>query len=173
MSELGVRALMHLCYQWNVVGGVSPGMEDQCAIGPDGKLKDASQIQWYQDADDETPVAGPSSDLRRSIRDRRTDKFAASLEAQKLNEDGAPKKTRKSRRKGTSAPTKGKGKAVDVSADDSGSDYSTSEASSQSQSGSEVSTDVEILNEELANMLPSKTVPSTSTPKDSKKRKRR
>ncbi len=39
-------------------------MDDQCAIGPDGKLKDASQIQWYRDADDETPVAGPSSDLR-------------------------------------------------------------------------------------------------------------
>ncbi len=39
-------------------------MDDQCAIGPDGKLKDALQIQWYRDADDETPVAGPSSDLR-------------------------------------------------------------------------------------------------------------
>ncbi len=87
--------------------------------------------------------------LGRSIRDRRTDKFAASLEAQKLNEDGAPKKTRKSRRKGTSRPSKDKGKAVDVSTDDSGSDYSTLEVSSQSQSGSEVSTDVEIPNEEV------------------------
>ncbi|KAK0446615.1 hypothetical protein EV421DRAFT_1901468 [Armillaria borealis] len=146
MSELGVRALMHLCYRWNIVGGASPGMEDQCTIGPDGKLRDASQIQWYQDADDKTPVASPSSDLCHT-----------SLEAQKLNEDG------------TSKPSQGKGKVVDVSTDDSGSDYSTSEASSQSQSGSEVSTDVEIPNEELANMLPSKTVPSTSTPKDSKK----
>ncbi len=38
---------------------------------------------------------------------------------------------------------------MDVSTDDSGSDYSTSEVSSQSHSGSEVSTDVEILNEEI------------------------
>ncbi len=87
--------------------------------------------------------------LGHSIRDHQTDKFAASLEAQKLNEDGAPKKTQKSHWKGTSRLSKDKGKAVDVSANDSGSDYSTSEASSQSQSGSEVSTDVEIPNEEV------------------------
>ncbi len=50
-------------------------MDDQCAIGPDGKLKDASQIQWYRDADDETPVAGPSSDLHAYL----TDSIIASL----------------------------------------------------------------------------------------------
>ena len=29
--------------------------EDQCAVGPDGQLSDASQIQSFHDVDDEIP----------------------------------------------------------------------------------------------------------------------
>ena len=29
--------------------------EDQCAVGPDGQLLDASQIQFFHDVDDEIP----------------------------------------------------------------------------------------------------------------------
>ena len=32
-----------------------------CAQGPDGHLLNADQIVWYNDADDDTPIAPPSS----------------------------------------------------------------------------------------------------------------
>ncbi|EPQ60459.1 hypothetical protein GLOTRDRAFT_124210 [Gloeophyllum trabeum ATCC 11539] len=31
-----------------------------CAIGPDGELKDAADIEWYASESDERPIAGPS-----------------------------------------------------------------------------------------------------------------
>jgi hypothetical protein len=31
-----------------------------CAVGPDGNLLDASQIIWFNDGDDVTPISGPS-----------------------------------------------------------------------------------------------------------------
>jgi hypothetical protein len=31
-------------------------MTDQCALGPDGKLLDASKIAWYGDPDDPQPI---------------------------------------------------------------------------------------------------------------------
>jgi hypothetical protein len=31
-------------------------MTDQCALGPDGKLLDASKIPWYDDPDDPQPI---------------------------------------------------------------------------------------------------------------------
>jgi hypothetical protein len=34
---------------------------DQCAVGPDGKLKDASDIDFFDDPDDDRPISGPSS----------------------------------------------------------------------------------------------------------------
>ena len=33
---------------------------DQCALNPDGSLKDASEITWHHDPDDETPIASGS-----------------------------------------------------------------------------------------------------------------
>jgi hypothetical protein len=37
--------------------------EDNCAIGPDGKLKDASEITWFNDPDDEFPIEPLSTDI--------------------------------------------------------------------------------------------------------------
>jgi hypothetical protein len=34
---------------------------DQCAVGPDGNLLDASEIAWQHDPDDPTPLMAPSS----------------------------------------------------------------------------------------------------------------
>lgn len=31
--------------------------EDQCALGPGGKLLEADQIEWYEDRDDELPMS--------------------------------------------------------------------------------------------------------------------
>ena len=33
---------------------------DQCALNPDGSFKDASEITWHHDPDDETPIASGS-----------------------------------------------------------------------------------------------------------------
>jgi hypothetical protein len=34
---------------------------DSCALGPDGKLLDASQIKWYNDADNDEPMASATT----------------------------------------------------------------------------------------------------------------
>jgi hypothetical protein len=36
-------------------------MSDECAVGPDGKLRDAKDIVFYHDADDLIPIGAPSS----------------------------------------------------------------------------------------------------------------
>ncbi len=33
----------------------------QCALGPDGDLRDASEITWYHDIDDAHPISGPTT----------------------------------------------------------------------------------------------------------------
>ena len=35
-------------------------MSDQCAVAPDGSLKDAADIQWYNDPDDSAPIPSAS-----------------------------------------------------------------------------------------------------------------
>jgi len=42
-------------------------MADQCALGADGTLLDASQNQWFNDADNDTPLL-PTANARRSTR---------------------------------------------------------------------------------------------------------
>jgi len=42
-------------------------MTDQCALGADGTLLDASQIRWFNDPDDDTPLL-PTANARRSTR---------------------------------------------------------------------------------------------------------
>jgi hypothetical protein len=39
---------------------------DNCAVGKDGKLLDASQIKWFRDADDAQPMPPASSDVSRA-----------------------------------------------------------------------------------------------------------
>lgn len=34
---------------------------DQCALGPDGKLLDAGQIDWYEDKDTDHPMPRANS----------------------------------------------------------------------------------------------------------------
>ena len=51
-------------------------MSDQCAISSDGSLKDAADIQWYNDADDEAPIPSASHSLAST---------SASLSAQALD----------------------------------------------------------------------------------------
>jgi hypothetical protein len=39
----------------------SMSSSDSCAVGPDGKLLDASEITWFNDPDDAHPIPGPDS----------------------------------------------------------------------------------------------------------------
>lgn len=39
---------------------------DQCALNADGALKDASEIQWFNDPDDEHPIGATPSALSSS-----------------------------------------------------------------------------------------------------------
>jgi hypothetical protein len=41
-------------------------MSDQCAIGSDGQLKDASEIEWFNDVDDDTAMLPPPPALKAS-----------------------------------------------------------------------------------------------------------
>ncbi|KAI9456406.1 hypothetical protein F5148DRAFT_1151338 [Russula earlei] len=43
-----------------MIGGSSEAT-DQCALRPDGTLKDASDIVWFNDKDDDTPIASTST----------------------------------------------------------------------------------------------------------------
>ncbi|KAM6489244.1 hypothetical protein JOM56_015295 [Amanita muscaria] len=81
-------------------------MADQCALGPDGTLLDASKILFYNDPDDETPLppvppAAPGRDRRvtvpasvpgcshgRPSRARDTTRMKQILQAEKADDDG-------------------------------------------------------------------------------------
>ena len=52
-------------------------MSDQCAVSSDGSLKDAADIQWYNDADDAVPISSASHSLAST---------SASLSAQSLDD---------------------------------------------------------------------------------------
>jgi hypothetical protein len=41
-------------------------MSDQCAIGSDGQLKDASEIEWFNDIDDDTAILPPPPALKKA-----------------------------------------------------------------------------------------------------------
>ncbi|KAF5317589.1 hypothetical protein D9758_018466 [Tetrapyrgos nigripes] len=136
----------------------------QCAVNPDGSLKDASEIVFYNDVDDMEPISGPSATGAASGDTRLSrNKHSKMLQAV---EDGAtdedPPKRKKRRMK------KGK-KSVKGSNSSEGSDYEE-DGLSMDSSEDPVS---DILNEERAAILTAKTFPPK--PKISKpaKKKRR
>jgi hypothetical protein len=45
---------------------ISSHKMDSCAIGKDGNLLDAADIQWFNDADDAHPLPPASSEVSRS-----------------------------------------------------------------------------------------------------------
>ncbi|KAL0957235.1 hypothetical protein HGRIS_001049 [Hohenbuehelia grisea] len=85
-------------------------MTDQSALRPDGTLKDASEISWFHDKDDTTPLSDSTSvnALAHEGRGRRhkvTTRLEESLRAEREDEDGQPLPP-KSRRKQRPAPQK-------------------------------------------------------------------
>ncbi|KAI9447096.1 hypothetical protein F5148DRAFT_1153540, partial [Russula earlei] len=59
-----------------MIGGSSEAT-DQCALQPDGTLKDASDIVWFNDKDDDTPIASASTvQTGSSVQNQRTQNTA-------------------------------------------------------------------------------------------------
>ncbi|KAH9003026.1 hypothetical protein EDB86DRAFT_3116932 [Lactarius hatsudake] len=124
-------------------------LKHQCALRPDGSLKDASEIKWVNDPDDNIPVAPGRSPSRRP---RNTARMAEIIAAeQDSGDDNNSKPSRKRKR-----TRKGKSKAAQTDEEDD--DF----VRSSSESETEGSNCDEITNEELADSLPSKTIPSGS-----------
>ncbi|SJL02917.1 uncharacterized protein ARMOST_06258 [Armillaria ostoyae] len=174
MQELGISSLAHFQLRLRIPRGVSSS-SDQCALNEDGTLKDASEIQFFHDADSAAPLkAGPSNApaaealSRCGHRQKRTSKLSASLTVKQQDEDGNIIQNPIQPQKQCSRKAKGKAKAVD---DGIGSNDEVNNAYSDSDSGSEDKEEDDeeendIPNEELANMLPSKTISLGVRPTD-------
>ncbi|KAK0237352.1 hypothetical protein EDD85DRAFT_953350 [Armillaria nabsnona] len=134
---------MHLHFVVELLGGADNW--EQCTCNADGTLKQASDIEWINDPDDDTSATGPSGPVGHELHghglhNRSNTKFSAYIAVEKLDEDGNPVAPPK--------PCKHSSKYTDNT-------DGTSEASNNSDG------DVGITNEELADSLPSKTIPVT------------
>ncbi|KAF8495508.1 hypothetical protein F5888DRAFT_1615702 [Russula emetica] len=143
---------------------------DQSALGPDGQLLDASKITWYNDPNDPHPIQSTSKvqvgQCSRPIRATAGARLAEAIAAEKLNEDGSScrhfilprvvKASTKCKRPITAVPdddaiqvdTNVEDKTFVIPVSDGGHNLPDLD-----------SNDVEIGNNEIADMLPSKTIP--------------
>ncbi|KAJ6508410.1 hypothetical protein C8R45DRAFT_922158 [Mycena sanguinolenta] len=163
MSDLGVQGLRHFIMPLRVLGGApeqftarddrvvvnSRGWE-QCATNPDGTLKDAGDINFGEDPGTPPPAPEGSGSRRRPARGKNPH-FADIIAAEGERIPG--EKSNSKRKRG---PTKGKAKASESGAEES-------EFSGGSESDSDSDAGAEITHEELAESLPSKTVPQGLT----------
>ncbi|KAF4620482.1 hypothetical protein D9613_001145 [Agrocybe pediades] len=145
---------------------MSASSDHQCAVGADGKLRDAKDIPWYHDADDAAPINDPNSQQGRGKRVKNTTKLEASLAAQKQDDDGKPIAPKAQRRSvGNPKPARRvcQPQETDDDMDDDGVYVISSGSEDDEGSASEFEDDeVVMTNEELASVLPSKTVPLTA-----------
>ncbi|KAJ8515669.1 hypothetical protein ONZ45_g6946 [Pleurotus djamor] len=137
---------------------------DQCALRPDGSLKDASEIEWSYDVDDKV-VPMESAQEGRSRRAKPSDKYREAILAEQADDDGVvrPQKASKPRRS-HHQKTRKQHPLLDpaVSGEESvSSDFSSNNDSFDSDS----EPDAEVSNSELADSLPAKTRPATKTAK--------
>ncbi|KAG6808230.1 hypothetical protein H0H92_004972 [Tricholoma furcatifolium] len=135
---------------------MGPVPYQQCALDKDGNLKDASEITWYKDKDSEMPIASqPGSKPKgRGQRSRNIARINEIIEAaQESDEDGFHKpQRRKCCRKPKPRPV---GDGADTDLDDTSCTALSSDESSEDDDNT-----AKITNEELADSLPSKTVPT-------------
>ncbi|KAF7291209.1 Dimer-Tnp-hAT domain-containing protein [Mycena indigotica] len=182
IAELNVHALSHFLVFPGLFGGSSAYNErgwEQCALGANGKLKDASEIDFGVDPgvnDEVTPVASGSRKRRDSTKNKNRSAYnAAILAEQEEDDDGlGASKPRRKRRRTAARKSKGKDKVSGGSDEDAGDEsYSGSGSESLSDSG----LDDTVTNEELADSLPQKTIPEgksrSGKPSQPKKKKAR
>ncbi|KAJ6592267.1 hypothetical protein DFH09DRAFT_1273369 [Mycena vulgaris] len=134
-------------------------MSDQCARDSAGNLLDASQIDFYESESDEKALPAVIVPPRRGDRKRRTDKLAASLLVEQEDKDGhapvrrAPRATRT-----TSTRVKAVPESISEEEDEDFAMPDLKDASDSEDSDSEDEQGVD--NDEIADLLPSKTVPA-------------
>ena len=89
---------------------------DQCAQNPDGSLKDAEDIQWFNDRDGDNPLPNSASNvqpLSRGLRNKTTGRLSDAITRKQLGSDEEdlgsfsqpPKRKRAARASKTSVPT--------------------------------------------------------------------
>ncbi|KAF9543146.1 hypothetical protein CPC08DRAFT_770290 [Agrocybe pediades] len=167
------------------------------AVDAEGNLKDASTLHFYGSESDEVPLPPVPCDQdiaesRRTSSRKSTNKLSEILDAEKRDVDGnlskqfAPKKQRKnpprkktstSKKAGVAGPTVvGLGSDVD---DEDDSDFTDSSDSSDScpsivsvLDSEDESTVAQVSNAELADILPSKSFPTSGRGSGKKKRQR-
>ncbi|KAH9160626.1 hypothetical protein EDB89DRAFT_871052 [Lactarius sanguifluus] len=155
-------------------------MTDQPALGPDGQLLDASKMKWYNDPDDAQPIeptpsaASTPGDQRRPVRTTTGGtRLAEAIAAEKLDEFGNPVQSSRRRTTGIRSPNhRASAKRKRTTADNATTvDTDTEDktfigpvTSGGSDDGSD-SDDVDIGNKEIADMLPSMTVPEVKSRK--------
>ncbi|KAI9441140.1 hypothetical protein F5148DRAFT_1293400 [Russula earlei] len=135
-----------------MIGGSSEAT-DQCALQPDGTLKDASDIVWFNDKDDDTPIASASTvQTARNQQTQNTARMQEIIEAEQASSesDSHPwphwRKYNKCRREVLSVPE----------------DMPYASTMSLGSSSESDNTITEITRDEIADMLPSKTKPLKS-----------
>ncbi|KAJ7455600.1 hypothetical protein B0H11DRAFT_2322331 [Mycena galericulata] len=139
---------------------------DQCAVGPDGQLLPASAIVWYDDPDDKIPLPSASDTVLegRGHRQKSTSKLAASLRAEKEDDDGNFIPVRPRRRRASAMQAKATGSSVASKNAYDPLDVDDSDDEDFETDGAE-SSDIEevdangISMEEISEILPSKTIP--------------
>ncbi|KAJ6609173.1 hypothetical protein B0H10DRAFT_2194010 [Mycena sp. CBHHK59/15] len=138
--------------------------ESQCARDSDGNLKDASEIEFYESESDDKPMPAVSNEgptRRISTRKRHTDKLTESLAAEHADDDGNPEVTRASRALragGTRAP---RAKFVpETQSEEEDDDFDMPALEDPSDSDASDTEGEPMDNEEIADLLSSKTVPA-------------
>ncbi|KAJ7107353.1 hypothetical protein C8R44DRAFT_941074 [Mycena epipterygia] len=140
---------------------------EQCAVGSDGNLLPATEIQWFNDPDDKTPIAAPSKDqpqLEGRGHRKKSKKFAQMLLAEQHDENGKfitikPRRSRTAAAPKKSVLSKNSFEVLDV--EDSGDESFEASASGSSTESESDSNNVSM--KEISTMLPSKTVPEHSS----------
>ncbi|KAJ7891021.1 hypothetical protein B0H13DRAFT_1887346 [Mycena leptocephala] len=127
---------------------------EQCAVGSDGHLLPATEIEWFNDPDDKAPIAAPSKD-QPQLEDLLAEQ----------HDENSKFITVKPRRSRTAAASKklvlpkNSFEVLDVEdSDDESFEASASGSSTESESDSN-----DVSMKEISTMLPSKTVPEHSS----------
>ncbi|TFK33872.1 hypothetical protein BDQ12DRAFT_727398 [Crucibulum laeve] len=147
-------------------------MSAQCALKPDGQLKDANDIKFFLSESDERPIEKP--DLRRGSRVKKTQKLTESLAKEHLNEFGQPLKAKSSVSHHQRRPKTAKKPKLASTLEETLSNLNDSDfeiISSDESSSSDSEEDIVLSNTEIAQSLSSKTIPTTGRGSGKRKRK--
>ncbi|KAG6808577.1 hypothetical protein H0H92_003665 [Tricholoma furcatifolium] len=154
---------------------------DGCAVGTDGELKDAKDIEWFEDKDNDHPMTGPQegvldAPIRRGSRQRNNERLMQATATEKLNEFGSLTKkfapsTQKTQYRSRKQSKDIKSTSIEEDNDDSeDGDFHGDSDEAESVEEQDDDEGLPISNRELAESLPSKMIPTTG--RYSGKRKR-